>query len=189
MPKLAVYGALCAAVILVCAVFVPKVSAHGDGMTISETVNGMVVDIDVDSSAIESGYPNHFSLNLFRNDERTQKIPFDKAWVRFIQVDDSKNGLTIFSGYLTKGLFGNTGLSVTLPRSGEYKLLVRYYDEKDDDIVEATIPFTVVRGFDEQAFQISIEFWVGIAIGMVLIMVGFVPFAYKLGLSHGRRKI
>ncbi len=60
---------------------------------------------------------------------------------------------------------------------------------KDDDIVEATIPFTVVRGFDEQAFQISIEFWVGIAIGMVLIMVGFVPFAYKLGLSHGRRKI
>ncbi len=160
---------------------ISSASAHGDGVTISEVVDGFVVDVDFDSQVIESGYPGRFSFNLFGDETRTKEVPFARVWVRVVQDDDSKLGKTIFSGWVAQAVFGSTGMSITLPKSGNYKLIVRYNNENDEKIVEATLPFTVIPGAEEQSFQLAIEFWAGIAIGAVLILVGVVPAAYKMG--------
>lgn len=117
--------------------------AHGSGLTLSATTSSYFIDVDYDDYTIYSNETGRFDLKLFTDPARTTSVDFAQVFVRIEESGDLPEGKTIFAGWLVHATYGPTGLSISLPRAGEYKMSVRF--AKDDKTIEAvTLPFTVI---------------------------------------------
>lgn len=159
------------------------VNAHGEGFSLTATTTDYIIDVDYDYTAIFSGDTGRFNFNLFKDATRTKKVDFTKVWARIVRESDIREGDTVFSGWIAKAVFGSTGLSISLPESGAYTMIVRYNNDDDNKITEATLPFTVYPGTAEQAFKFGIEFWSGIAGGLFLALIAVSGFVLRKRLS------
>lgn len=159
-----------ATILLIAVSFAQSALAHGAGISFTATTTLGYVDVDYNGYAVESGSAGFFSFHLFKDAERTEPIDFTQAWVRIAREDGARTGTTVFSGWLARPFIGSTGLSFEFAESGTYTIHVRYSND-DTEVAEAALPILVEPGVRERAFQLSIEFWSGIAGGLFLSLL------------------
>ncbi|TSC86575.1 MAG: hypothetical protein G01um10148_561 [Parcubacteria group bacterium Gr01-1014_8] len=157
------------------------VLAHGgESLTFtSTTTEGYVVDVDIEDGYLEADSFTRIDFGLFKDAARSKSADFTDMWVRIVKKDGSKAGQTLFAGAIAKQQIGGNGFSFVFPEGGVYALSVRYNDaskEKYGDIVgEAEFEFEVLRSPDENAFNVGMEFWVGLMIGAFALATLCVP--------------
>ncbi len=161
-------------------------NAHGAGLTFTSTTTDYLVDVDYSAFGIIVGEPGRFDFKLFKDAERTKPVDFTQVWVRIskktVEGDDAQFG-TIFSGWIAKALFGTTGMSIALPESGQYEMLVRY-NSGDDEIVETTLPFSVEAAQSKNSFVPSPAAMLGFAAGALVATA--ILFGYRTVIRRRR---
>ncbi len=168
--------------LLVAFVLAPVVvEAHGgEGMTLSATTTeGSIIDIDYTGLIVEAGVSGSFIFNLFTDDTRTVGAPFKDLWVRVIQEDGTDWGRTIFAGPIARPEFGGQGFLYIFPEGGDYRLSIRYNREDEleagRDAITAEFPLTVYRSSQEEKFEASQDFFVGIGVGALGLLILLLP--------------
>lgn len=158
------------------------VSAHGTGLTFTSTTTDYYVDVDYSDFFVVAGIPGRFDFKLFTDEARTQPVDFTQVWARVVRTSDKTEGTTVFSGWIAKALFGSTGMSITLHDVGAYNLVVRY-NNGDNQIIEATLPFEVVQGQSEP-FAPDRNFWFGFVAGCAVLLCAFL--GYRIATQRRR---
>jgi hypothetical protein len=165
---------------VICIIAIPhSANAHGTGLTFTATTTDYYVDVDYSDFFIVSGVSGRFDFKLFKDVDRTQPVDFTQVWVRIAKKSgETEDTLfdTIFSGWIAKALFGSTGMSITLHDAGSYNLIVRY-NNGDNQIVEATLPFEVVSGASK-SFAPSVDFWFGLIVGAFVLGSAFAGYRF-----------
>jgi len=142
--------------------------AHATGVSIERQVGDYLIDIGYDPQNPASGETIRFDFNVYVRG-KTEGVPFSNIWVRI----ETKDGL-VFAGGIAKSTFGLTGLTLSLPRPGEYTISVRF-NQGDETIVETSVPLLVLDG---EAGKYSTLYFIMGGIGIV---------ALGIGLALGRR--
>lgn len=159
-------------------------SAHGTGLTITSTTSNYFIDVDYSAFIIYALETGRFDFRLFKDPERTEPVDFTQVWVRLIQDNETVEGETVFSGWISRAIFGSTGMSIQLPAAGTYRMTLRYNDG-DNLIIEETLPFTVDPDPTRTVVTLDRNFWIGLAGGAVLLGAAFL--VYSLQASRRRR--
>ncbi len=155
--------------------FAPRpLYAHLTGLTLTATTSNGYIDIDYDTFDVVAGEPGRFTLRLFKDEDRKVPIDFSEVWVRIGKRNITKQTEiydTVFNGWIAQPAFGSTGVTLNLTEPGEYTITTRYAkkgSEIDDDLAEATLPFTVLPPL-EDPIEIDKNFWTGFGIGALTI--------------------
>ena len=145
------------------------VLAHGLGQSLEKEVNGYIIDVGYDAiDVIETGAPIRFDFNLLTKD-RASTGGFTHVWVK---ISPNDTGLS-FAGFLHRPEFLLTGMSYTFQNAGQYELTVRFLDNEDKNLAEATFPLEV-KGKDlERRDPLQA---IGYGIGGLVLGVAFVWF-------------
>lgn len=186
MRSSVVYSAIFASVILFSgALCTPHTAfAHGSGLTLTSTTTDFFVDVDYSDFSLYAQETGRFDFKLFKDAERTESVAFTQVWVRMLKGTEIEKGETIFSGWITRAIFGSTGMSIQFPAAGPYTMIVRY-NNGDDQIVEAQLAFTVDPNTDSEPFSPDRNFWIGLTGGTVLLGAAFL--VYSMQASRRRR--
>lgn len=144
--------------------FLPLSSlAHYAGYSFEQKVGKYKIDIGYDTKPIEANAPVTFDFNV-KDIKTDEYLEFGDAWVRF-EIGNE----TYFATGVYRQELGATTLVYTFPKPGNYNMYVRF-ENKDQQLVEGTIPITVEPNTDEDApnpfFQMNITL-LGILIGLI----------------------
>ncbi len=184
--KIAITGLLLAIVSTLLVLVHPlPLYAHGSGLTLTATTTDYLVDVDYNTFTIVAEDGGFLGFLLFSDAERTKPVEFTSVWARIaskVETSDHIRYDTIFSGQIARSLFGSTGLSITLPQSGEYMLTLRFYNG-EDELVDTSIPFTVEPPYDEQQFNYSMEFWTGLGGGSMFVLLLALLYSFRKRIS------
>ncbi len=154
------------------------VLAHGEGgLEFSQTVDGMVVDLDYDRLIIEAkGNVGRFTFDLFKDETRTERIEFTDLWVRVTKIEEGKKvGALLFAGPIDKPVFGRTGMSFAFFEPGKYLFSVRYMNG-EDKIVEGEFPVDVYSVSTEKEPFLNKDLGIGLIAGVLVPQFFIVPF-------------
>lgn len=147
--------------------FLPlSASAHGGGMSLTATTTAYLIDIEYADVSIVAGEPGRFDFKL-ADIATNEPVYFGQVWVRITKENEIVSGDTVFSGSIAKSSYGSTGMSIAMPSSGSYEILVRF-GNGDDTIVESTIPFTVQAVVDKNNGAFNRNFFLGFLVGSVI---------------------
>lgn len=146
--------------------------AHSAGYSFEQKVGNYKIDIGYDTKPIEANAPVTFDFNI--KDVKTDEyLDFGDAWVRF-----ENENTTYFATGVYRQPLGATTLVYTFSKPGNYSMYVRF-ENKDQQIVEATIPITVNPNSEQDSnnplFQlpaVAIGLVLGIVLGTTLLTSG-----------------
>lgn len=141
---------------------------NGFGIKLDQAVGEYIVNVDADTYNFVSGEPVNFVFMLW-NQDRTERLEFDNAWVSITPAGSFGN---IFGGFLGEPDFGGFRLTTVFPKAGNYTMVVRYgkMGEKfTDTIAEATFPITVTKGSGEGFGKSQVrDFVIALLLGVVV---------------------
>lgn len=164
-----------------------QAQAHGEaGLTFSATSTnegGQVTFVDVDYTElaiVARDSVGRFTFDLFSDETRTLPVEYTDLWVRIVENTGKGIGKTVFAGPIYPTEFGGVGFLFTFAESGKYTMYLRYNDadkgRSGETIAEAEFPLDVLRSKDENSFDFSSsEFWVGLASGFFVALLGLLP--------------
>ena len=154
------------------------VLAHGEGgLEISQTIDGIVVDLDYDRLIVEAkGDVGRFTFDLFKDETRTERIEFTDLWVRISKVEEGKKtGALLFAGPVDRSIFGRTGFSYAFFEPGQYIFSVRYMDG-ENKIVEGDFPVDVYELATKKEPFINKDMGIGLIAGVLMPQLCIITF-------------
>jgi hypothetical protein len=164
----------CLFAILACgALGTPIVNAHGITKTLEQQVGDVIVKVGYDEAHANLGDPAQFYLSLEKSD-RSDAVSFDSVLVRIRPQEDEYRD--VFNANVRQATLGPTTVTYDFPKTGVYKLTVRYFAE-GKTLAEHTFDFPFTKPISkEDAKQTSYfgkYFWIvslvgGFTIGLVL---------------------
>ncbi len=136
-----------------------SVSAHGSGNSLEAKVNGYLVDIGYSAFEVKAGIPLRFDFKIATEDGSTP-VDFSSVFFRL----ESEEGPVVFAGNISRPEFGETGVTVTFPKEGAYKVSARFYDSGRELVVgDFTLP--VIQSTERQS--VGSEYW---QVALVLLL-------------------
>lgn len=119
---------------------VPRVEAHGDGLSWVATSSPYVVDVGYDPNEFQAGLSARFDFIL--GDELSgETIEYDHVWVRLIRAES-----TVLATGIRQQQLGPTTLLYKFAEPGDYKIEVSFRDVEGNDLAVASFPFDIIKG-------------------------------------------
>ena len=119
-----------------------NVLAHGVGLTLeSVTPEGYMAYLDVDALVPRQNEPTRLDFEI--RDKGGNPMEFTDVWVRI-----EKEQSTIFAGPIARARLGTTGLTISLPFSGEHTVFVRFQNG-ETALTEVEFKLSVEKETDE----------------------------------------
>jgi hypothetical protein len=167
-------------------VFPHGAQAHGEGVTTfkATTADGYVIDVDYAGLGVQAGVSGTFDFNLFTDESRTKRVEYKDLWVRIVEQDGSSQGRTLFAGPIAKPQYKQEGFLYVFPHEGSYTLAVRYNQANEENVsdkkeIKADLSIKVARSPEEEKFSLKKDFYVGLAVGGMGVLVFLLPFLIR----------
>ena len=139
-------------------------SAHGSGNSLEAKVDGYLIDIGYSAFEVEAGIPARFDFKV-ATENGSAPVDFSSVFFRL----ESEEGPVVFAGNISRPEFGETGVTVTFPNEGTYKVSARFYDS-EREIVAGDFTLPVISSVESQPkdseyWQVALALLVGVAGG------------------------
>lgn len=101
-------------------------NGHGIGFTslTTTTEEGYIIDLGYEEDTLREDTQTRLSFELYDNEATTTLSSFTEVWM----VVKGPEG-TVFSGGIDRPEFGETSISFTFPKAGEYEIQLRYQED------------------------------------------------------------